>query len=181
MTYSIYSLASAPEAARPVLAQLQEIFGMIPNIAGAMAASPELLKGFVGLFQQVHSGTFSEAEIQTLLLTNAVANNSSWPVAFHSMLALQAGLPRRDVDAIRARELPGDARLAALSQLARRLIESRGHVQMRDIDGFLAAGFSQAQSLEILSVTAASTITNYTATLTQPPLEDFLQPYAWRN
>ena len=43
----------------------------------------------------------------------------------------------------------------------------------------MAAGFTQAQSLEILAVTAASTITNYAGTIIQPPLEDFLQPYVW--
>ena len=61
-----------------MLAQVKQTFDLIPNIAGAMANSPELLKAFLGLFQQVHSGTFTEAEIQTLLLTNAVTNACNW-------------------------------------------------------------------------------------------------------
>ena len=180
MSYPIHILNSAPEASQPTLAQLQKTFGLIPNVAGTMANSPELLKGFWGLFQQVHSGTFTEAEIQTLLLTNAVTNACSWAVAFHTMLALKEGLTPADVEAIRTRGLPADAHLAALSHLARSLIETRGHVAAQDLTGFAAAGFTQAQSLEILAVVAASTITNYAGTLTQPPLEDFLQPYAWR-
>lgn len=181
MTYPIHTLHAAPEASQPVLAQLQQTFGLIPNIAGAMAHSPELLRAFQGLFQQVHSGSFTEAEIQTLLLTNAVTNACNWAVAFHTMLALKEGLTQADVEAIRARRLPGDARLAALSHLARRLIETRGHVPAQDLEGFIKAGFSRAQSLEILAVIAASTITNYAGTITQPPLEDFLQPHAWRG
>ena len=181
MTYPIHTLHAAPEASQPVLAQLQQTFGLIPNIAGAMAHSPELLRAFQGLFQQVHSGSFTEAEIQTLLLTNAVTNACNWAVAFHTMLALKEGLTQADVEAIRTRRLPGDARLAALSHLARRLIEMRGHVPAQDLEGFIKAGFSQAQSLEILAVIAASTITNYAGTITQPPLEDFLQPHAWRG
>jgi AhpD family alkylhydroperoxidase len=180
MTYPIHTLSSAQETSQPVLAQLQQTFGLIPNIAGAMANSPELLKAFLGLFQQVHSGTFTEAEIQTLLLTNAVTNACNWAVAFHTMLALKEGLTPADVDAIRARNLPSDARLKALSHLARRLIETRGHVPAQDLEGFIKAGFTQAQSLEILAVIAASTITNYAGTITQPPLEDFLQPHIWR-
>jgi AhpD family alkylhydroperoxidase len=179
MTYPIHTLRSAPETSQPVLAQLEQTFGLIPNIAGAMANSPELLKAFLGLFQQVHSGTSTEAEIQTLLLTNAVTNACSWAVAFHTMLALKEGLTQEDVAAIRARDLPGDARLAALSHLARRLIETRGHVAAEELDGFIKAGFTRAQSLEILGVIAASAITNYAGTITQPPLEDFLQPHAW--
>ncbi len=142
MTYPIHTLNSAPEASRGTLAQLQQTFGFIPNIAGAMATSPDLLKGFLGLFTQVHSGTFTEAEIQTLLLTNAVTNSCTWAVAFHSMLALKQGLAPTDVDAIRARGLPADKRLAALSHLARRLIETRGHVTAQDLENFAAAGFT---------------------------------------
>jgi AhpD family alkylhydroperoxidase len=171
MTYQVHTLNSAPEASQPVLAQVQQTFGLIPNIAGAMANSPELLKGFFGLFQQVHSGSFTEAEIQTLLLTNAVTNACSWAVAFHTMLALKEGLPPGDVEAIRTRGVPADTRLAALS---------RGHVIEHDLASFIGAGFKREQSLEILAVVAASTITNYAGTITQPPLEDFLQPYAWR-
>ena len=33
-TYPIYTLESAPEKSKPVLRQLQEAFGLIPNIAG---------------------------------------------------------------------------------------------------------------------------------------------------
>ena len=180
MTYPIHTLNSAPEASQPVLAQLQQTFGLIPNIAGAMANSPELLKGFLGLFQQVHSGTFTEAEIQTLLLTNAVTNACNWAVAFHTMLALKEGLTQADVEAIRARNLPADARLAALSHLARGSSRRAGMCRRRIWQGFIEAGFTQAQSLEILAVIAASTITNYAGTITQPPLEDFLQPHAWQ-
>jgi AhpD family alkylhydroperoxidase len=113
-------------------------------------------------------------------LTNAVTNACSWAVAFHTMLALKEGLTQEDVEAIRARNLPEDARLAALSHLARRLIETRGHVTAQDLEGFIRAGFTQAQSLEILGLIAASTITNYAGSITQPPLEDFLQSHAWQ-
>ena len=163
-----------------MLAQVEQTFGFIPNVAGTIANSPELLKGFFGLFQQVHSGTFTEAEIQTLLLTNAVTNGSSWPVALHTMLALKEGLAPGDVDAIRKRGLPADLRLAALSHLARNLIETRGHVTEQDLASFVEAGFKREQTLEILAVIAASAMTNYAGTITKPPLESFLQPHAWQ-
>jgi alkylhydroperoxidase family enzyme len=177
----IHTVASAPEKSKPVIEQLQQTFGLIPNIAGAMANSPELIKAFIGLFQQVHAGTFNEAEIQTLLLTNAVTNSCTWAVAFHTMLALKQDVAAADVDAIRARRAPADEHLAALSTLARKLIETRGHVSERDLAAFVEAGFERKQTLEILAVIAASTITNYAGTMTEPPLEHFLQRHAWRG
>jgi alkylhydroperoxidase family enzyme len=180
MTYQVHTMSSAPDASQPVLAQVQQTFGFIPNIAGAIAASPELLKGFFGLFQRVHSGSLTEAEVQTLLLTNAVTNASEWPVAFHTMLALKEGLTPDDVEAIRRRGAPDDPRLAALSRFARKLIETRGHVTEQDLASVIEAGFKREQTLEVLAVVAASTITNYAGTITRPPLEEFLRPYAWR-
>ena len=180
ISYPIHTTASAPEPSKPVLEQLQQTFGRLPNIAGAMANSPQLIKAFVGLFQQVHAGTFTEAEIQTALLTNAVTNSCNWAVAFHTMLGIQAGLARADVEAIRARRLPADARHGALSALARALIETRGHVVEDELTAFVNAGFEREQTLEILAVIAASAITNYAGTIARLPLEDYLEQYAWQ-
>ena len=180
MSYSIHTVASAPDQSKPVLEQLEQTFGLVPNVAGVMANSPELIKAFVGLFQQVHAGTFTEAEIQTLLLTNAVTNSCAWAVAFHTMLGLRADLAPTDVEAIRAHRLPASKRYAALTALTRKLIETRGHVSEQDLTAFVDAGFTRAQTLEILAVIAASTITNYAGTIAEPPLEEFLEPHAWR-
>ncbi len=152
---------------------------MIPNIAGAMATSPVLINSLVGLFGRVHGGSFTEAQIQTLLLTNAVTNTCSWAVAFHTALALKEGLDPVDVDAIRAGRSPKDNKHSALSTLARTLIEKRGRINDQDGEHFLAAGFGKGHLLEVIAVVAASTITNYTGNVTNPPLEVPFQAHVW--
>lgn len=179
-TYPIHNIASAPEKSRQSLTELQQAFGMLPNIAGALAESPVLINGLWGLFQQVHGGNFSEADIQVLLLTNAVTNRCAWAVAFHSFLARQQGIAAADVDAVRGRGLPADPRAAALSTLARTLIEQRGQLGDADRAAFIAAGFGRDAILEVVAVVAASTITNYGANVAQPPLEEMFQAYAWQ-
>ena len=89
--YQIHTIASAPEKSKPVLEQLQQAFGIIPNLAGAIANSPKLAAAFLAVFQQVHSSSLTEQEIQIVLLTDAVANSSKWAVAFHTALALKEG------------------------------------------------------------------------------------------
>src|SRR5271170_2859897 len=161
-TFPVHTIDSAPERSRPALRQLQSAFGMIPNIAGAMATSPVLINSLVGLFGNVHGGSFTEAEVQTILLTDAVTNACTWAVAFHTALALKEGLDPADVQAIRERRLPTDSKLAALSALAKALIEKRGRLDDQDVDRFVAAGFGKDLALEVIAVAAASTITNYT-------------------
>jgi alkylhydroperoxidase family enzyme len=176
--FPVYTLDSAPEQSRPAMNGLAQAFGMLPNIAGTMAGSPKLINGLVAVFQQVHGGSFTEVQIQTLLLTNAVTNGSAWPVAFHSYLALKEGLGAADVRAIREGRLPQDNKLAALSGLARSLIEKRGRIGDPEIAAFTKAGFDRVLVLEVILVVAASTMTNYAATVTQPPLEDTFKEHA---
>jgi AhpD family alkylhydroperoxidase len=177
--FPVNTIDTAPEGARPALQQLQSAFGMLPNIAGAMSTSPVLINSLVGLFQNVHGGSFNEVQIQTLLLTNAVTNACTWAVAFHTALALKEGLEPEDVQAIRERRLPKDSKLAALSALAKALIEKRGRLDDHDVDQFVAAGFGKDHALEVIAVVAASTITNYTGSVTKTPLEAAFQAYAW--
>lgn len=177
--YPVHTIATAPEASRPSLKALQSAFGFIPNMAGAMATSPVLTGSLVGLFAKVHGGSFTEPQIQVLLLTNAVTNASEWAAAFHSALALGQGIDPADVNAIRSDALPREPKLAALSRLARTLIETRGKVDQAEKEAFLAAGFTPEQLLEVIAVSAASTMTNYTASVTQPPLEAQFGEHAW--
>lgn len=177
--FSVYTIDSAPAASRSALRDVQGRFGAIPNLAGAMALSPVLIKSFVPIFDQVHGGSFSEQQIQAVLLSDAVTNASTWAVALHTALGLKAGLNAADVEAIRAGRPPPDKKLGALSTLARTLIEKRGRLDDQDIGRFLEAGFSKELLLEVITIVAASTITNYTGNVTKPPLEDWLRVHAW--
>ena len=178
-SFPVHTLDSAPESSKPALRQLQSAFGMIPNIAGAMATSPVLINSLVGLFQNVHGGFFTETQVQTVLLTDAVTNASTWAVAFHTALALKEGIDPADVQAIREHRLPKDSKLAALSALARTMIEKRGRLDDQDVDRFIAAGFDIDHALGVIAIVAASTITNYTGSITKPPLEAPFRAHAW--
>lgn len=177
--FPVHTIESAPERSKPALQQLQSAFGMIPNIAGAMATSPVLIKTLVGMFQNVHGGSFTEAQVQIVLLTDAVTNACTWAVAFHTALALKEGIDPTDVQAVRERSLPKERKLAALSALARAMIEKRGRLDDHDVDRFTAAGFGKDHTLEVIAIVAASTITNYTGSITKTPLEAAFQAHAW--
>ncbi|MHC2337433.1 carboxymuconolactone decarboxylase family protein [Bradyrhizobium sp. USDA 4454] len=179
--FPVHTHDSAPEAAKSSLRDVEARFGMIPNLAATMATSPVLIQSFIGIFDKVHGGSFTEQQIQTVLLTDAVTNRCTWAVALHSALGLEAGLAAADVDAIRAGRLPADRQLGALSTLARSLIEKRGRLDEDEIERFLAAGFPRDLVLEVINIVAASTITNYTGSVTNPPLEPALQAHAWNG
>jgi alkylhydroperoxidase family enzyme len=178
--YPIQTVDTAPDGAREKLAALRQALGFVPNAAGVMANSLPLLRSFLSAFGTFRGdGTFTPAQRQILLLSNAVANRCDWAVAFHSYEALQDGVADADVKAIRQGGAPADARLAALSTLTRLLIERRGRLDAADVKAFTAAGFDDHQVLEVIAGVAISAMTNYTGNVARPPLEPVIQPYAW--
>jgi alkylhydroperoxidase family enzyme len=177
--YPIHTVESAPESSKQSLETLHKAFGLIPNLAATMANAPSLVNTFVAAFGQLAGAGFTGGERQVLLLSNAVANNSSWPVAFHSTMALKEGVARTEIDAIRAGRTPADPRLAALSAVTQRLIETRGHLDEADVKSFLSAGFEPNTLLDVVAGLAVSTMANYTANVTDPELEPPFQAEAW--
>jgi alkylhydroperoxidase family enzyme len=110
-----------------------------------------------------------------------VVNSSQYAVAFHTALAGQQGVSPEETDAIRDGRAPRDRRFAALSTLAKTLIEKRGHLSEQERGAFLDAGFTTEQIMEVIAIVAASTITNYAGTIANPPLEERFQQFAWRG
>lgn len=173
----IHTIESAPEASRPVLQQVQHLVGAIPTLAAGMAEAPNFIKSFFTLRELYQQGTLSPAEMEALSISNAMDNSCHWCVAFHTRAAKGAGLPDVEVAALRSRNLPGDLRLKALIRFARALNAGRGAVPEEVRREFRAAGYTQAQELEVVLGAGFSLLANYAGHLINPPLEDSLKPF----
>lgn len=178
-SYPVHTLETAPEQSRAALETLHKSFGLIPNLAATMAASPTLIGGFVGALLNFLGGSFDARERQVLLLANAVANGCEWAVAFHSTAALAAGVAEADVQALRHGALPQDRRLGAIASLIKALVEKRGHLSTSDLSAFTDAGYRAEQILEAIAGQAASMMANYAGNITQPPLEAPFAAQRW--
>src|SRR5262245_9322558 len=179
--FEIHTTTTAPEGSKAPLEELRAAVGMVPNLAATMAESPELLKGFVQLRSIQSSGTFSPAEVQVLSLTNAFENGCSYCMALHSTLALKAGVSVESVAALRAGRAPVEPRLKALSDFSRALVQARGNVTPSDVGGFVKAGFSRGQALEVVLGVAVSILPNFAHHVTQCPVDDAFRPQTWEQ
>jgi alkylhydroperoxidase family enzyme len=177
--FNLYTAESAPEQSRPTLVALEHKFGFLPNVMATMAANPVLLNGFVGAFSSFHGGSLDECEKQIVLLTNAVTLKCAWTVAAHSTFALEDGVSAHDVEAIRLGNLPQDRKYAALSALAKSLMQNRGNVADADIEAFTAAGYSRVQIFEVITSLGISTMAATTTNMAKTPIEPRFQAQVW--
>ena len=82
--FPTHTEATAPDAARPLLAQSRERFGAALNLFGKMAESPALLEGYLRLSDLFENSSLSAAEQAVVLLTVSRFHECGYCMAAHS-------------------------------------------------------------------------------------------------
>jgi len=177
--FTLYTRDSAPEGAHGVMDAYVERFGLVPNLINVMAESPVTTKGYAQTYELLGETDFSPAEQQLLFLSISRANGCTYCVAAHSVVGKMAGLEAAAIAAVRDGRPILDAKLAALSSFAIKVVEKRGHLSRDDINDFLTAGYSKAQILEVLLAVATKTISNYMNHIAETPLDEAFAPGQW--
>jgi uncharacterized peroxidase-related enzyme len=170
---------TAPEASRPALADLKAKRGSVPNLHARLAEAPVALQAYTGLVALVAASSLTAAEQQVVYMTANVIHECEYCTAGHSALARNAGLDEAAIEALREGGPLADPRLQALRAFTAAVVLERGRVQPGELDGFLAAGFTRAQVLEVLVAVAAKTISNYANRIAGTPLDAFMAKTVW--
>jgi len=177
--FGLHSPETAPEQSRDVMASVASKFGFIPNIYGVLAESPAVIKAYTSMTALLGSTSFSPAEQQLMLLTISASNKCEYCVAAHTLVGKRFSLDEDAIDAVRAGRAIADPRLNALHGFTKSVVESRGNVTATEVDDFIAAGFSKAQTLEVVLATALKTMSNYINHFADTPLDEAFRPEAW--
>lgn len=179
--FSIHTPDTAPAGSKDRLAAVKNAWGFIPKLQGTLAESPVALKGYDDLFNLIAAeGTLTAAEAQVVYQAINVYHGCEYCTAGHTFLSRQAGVPEDVIQAIRNEDVIADARLEALRRFAEKVAETRGFAGDDAVDAFIAAGYTKAQVLEVVTIIATKVISNYTNHLTHTPLEDFMADPALR-
>src|SRR5258708_16140580 len=145
------TIATAPEASRPILERIQKSLGFIPNMMAIFANNPAVLQGYLALDAAFEKGSFTPRERQIILLAASVENHCNYCAAAHSTIAKRAlHTPAEVVAAVRDNTPVPDAKLNALVTLVKELVRERGYTKDKTIQKFLAAGYNKQQVLQLL-------------------------------
>jgi len=180
MKFPLHTQDSAPEASKPLLAQVESAFGFVPNLTATLAESPAALAGYLQLSAtiQEHSA-LSPEEQQIVMLAVSEANGCDYCMAAHSLMAGMAQVPEETVVALRSCGDLSDPKEAALAKFARAVTEHRGWVPETEQEAFLAAGFNKRQLLDVVAIVSLKTLSNYTNHLARTPLDPAFEAHRW--
>jgi alkylhydroperoxidase family enzyme len=180
MHLTIYSAENAPNGSRAILEGIAADLGLVPNMAGTAAGSPALLSAFDGLRRAVGSGRLDPIAREVAGLAVGVAVDNHYGVAFHSTVLDRLGVDDAQIERMRAAQPPSNPKLAAVYDLARRIVLDRGKVDDDAISRTTVAGVSAPEILEIVAeCTFAGLVGALDNLAGRVELDAFLAPRAW--
>ena len=155
------SIDAAPEAARPLLAAVNQQLGSVPNLFRVVSNSPAALEGYLGMSGALAKGRLPAQTRERIALAVAQINACGYCLAAHSYLGSHlAKLSDAEIAANRGGRST-DAKADAAVRFAARVAQQRGHVADADVAAVREAGYDDAQIVEIVQHVALNTWTNY--------------------
>lgn len=181
MKFELHTIESAPAAVKAELAAAEKAYGSIPNLYRGFATAPATLKVYLGFNEALKEyGHLSPVEQQVVYLTASTENGCPYCVGAHSVLADIAKMPEQTLMELREQRPLSDLKLDSLRRFTLSVTMNRGHVSQQDVTDFEAAGFDQRHLLEVLTIVAQKTLSNYYNHIAHTPLDDMFQSRVWQ-
>jgi uncharacterized peroxidase-related enzyme len=149
-----------PAESRPTLDAFTANIGFRPNMMAAFANSPIAFNAWASLL-----GSLSKAlDVKTrdsIGLVVSEVNGCNYCLTVHSFTAEHMAKLSADEIILARKGLASDPKRNAALQFAKKVIETRGHVTDVDLAAVRAAGFTEANVIEIVALVAMYSLTNF--------------------
>lgn len=167
-----------PAASQPLLDAVHKQLGVVPNLMKLVGNSPAALEGYLSLNTALGKGLINAKTRERIALAIAEINGCSYCLSAHTYLGKNvAKLDDTEIAANR-NGTSTDPKAAAAVHFASRVALARGHVSDADVSAVKAAGYNDAEIVEIVLHVALNTLTNYVNEVAQTEI-DF--PYVKPN
>jgi len=155
------TIDAAPAASHALLEAVNKQLGTVPNLFRLVAVSPAALEGYLSLSGALNKGTLPAATRERIALAVAEINRCTYCLSAHTYLARNlAKLSDAEITANR-NGASNDPQADAAVRFASQVTRQRGHVSEADVRAVKAAGYDDAQVIEIIQHVALNTWTNY--------------------
>ena len=159
-----------PEASKPILDAVNKQLGVVPNMFRLFATSPAALTGLTSL-DAANAKTLDLKTRIGIALAVAQVNRCGYCLSAHNYIGLNLAKISPDEAVLNRQGKSNDARIGAAVRFAAKVAEARGLVGDADLDAVRKAGFTDAQVVEIVSVTAENVLTNLINNVAQTDID----------
>lgn len=179
MEFSVHTMTTVPDASRATLEATKIRYGFIPNLFGVLAESPTAVQAYAGITNALEHSTLTAVEQQIVTLTVSAINECTYCVAAHSIVAQMVRMPEDILASLRDQKPLSDKKFEALRLFVVSLMEHSGWVPEKDLEDFIAAGYTRRHLLDVITILALKTLSNYANHIAQTPLDQQFASQAW--
>ncbi len=155
------SIDTSPAASQPLLQAVQQQLGAVPNLFRLVGNSPAALEGYLSMSDALAKGALPAPTRERIALAVAEINGCNYCLAAHTYLGKNLAKLGDDEMAANRGGTSLDAKADAAVRFAAAVTHERGHVGEAALQAVRAAGYTEAQIVEIVMHVALNTWTNY--------------------
>ncbi|UOE46840.1 carboxymuconolactone decarboxylase family protein [Mucilaginibacter sp. SMC90] len=144
---------------------LQKGLGFVPNLYAYFAKNETALGDYLTL--QNRKSTLRGKEREVVNLVTSQINECNYCRAAHTALGKLNGFTDEQILDIRRGHAPFDNKLDALAKFTKSVVQNRGRATRPAVEGFFAAGYTEANLIDVVITVGDKIITNYIHNLTE--------------
>ena len=163
-TFAPPTRAEVSPANQAIFDKLQKGIGFVPNLYAYFAKSDTSLADYLTFQSRRTSLTAKEKEIVNLVTSQI--NGCRYCLSAHTVIAIANGFTAEQVMEIRLGTAAFDGKYNALARLTASIVNNKGRVPENLLEGFFAAGYTEASLVDVIIAVGDKQISNYLHNLT---------------
>lgn len=148
---------------------LNNMLGFVPSLYAYYAKSETALSDYLALQNRKSSLRAKEREIINLVVSQV--NNCEYCLAAHTAIGKMQGFTPEEIIEVRKAEISFDAKFDTLAKFVRETAINRGKTTVETTEKLFAAGYTDANLVDIVMVIGDKIVSNYLHSITQLPID----------
>lgn len=179
--FPVHTLETAPQSSRETLKAVEKKYRFVPNLFGVLANAPAAVRAYAAIGDALAHAQLGPVEQQVVMIAVSAENGCHYCVAAHSTVATMQRMPQQVLEALRKEDEIPDKKLEALRSFTVKAVRQRGWLSDEELQEFYSAGFAPVHVLEVFTVIALKTLSNYTNHVVQTPLDEAFGSQRWEK
>jgi uncharacterized peroxidase-related enzyme len=143
---------------------LKKGLGFVPNLYAYFAKNETALGDYLTL--QNRKSTLKAKEREVINLVTSQVNGCRYCQSAHTALGKMNGFTDEQIMELRKGSASFDSKLHALAQFTESVVENKGRATEESKEAFFAAGYTEANMIDVVIVVGDKIISNYLHALT---------------